>query len=250
MSETDPGYGSEEPGYSREHAGEVGAHRKTVGAPTDHESINVPQTRPGAEENALRAEAERLEHSTFDPEPPLPDDRTEAIEAREVEARSQTGPRSREPEAAPSRRKDPDIDNEEELVRDRIKETRDDLGQTVSALTHKADVKARATEAAGAAKGRAAEAAEVAKGKAAEAAEVAKGKATEAAEVAKGKAAEVADKVREATPDQVKDAADKVTTEARKRPVLLIAAAGTIAVFVLRRMARRAGERTRRGRSR
>ncbi|MFI7439780.1 DUF3618 domain-containing protein [Nonomuraea indica] len=283
MSETDPG-------YSRQHAGQVGAHRSTVGAPTDHESINVPQTRPGAEENARRAEAAREEHEVFDPEPPLPDERTALIEDREGEARSQArtgdtptgrthtnkshtgrtrtddtpagGPRTggarsgnpgpgRDRQAAPSRRADPHTDDEEEHVRNRIQETRADMGDTVAALAHKADMKARASEAAEAAKGKAAEVAGTVKGRTAEVAGTVKGKTAEVAGTAKGKASEVAGMVREATPEQVKDAAGKVTTQARRRPVLLVAAAGAIGVLVVRRMrARRPVGRTRRFRGR
>ncbi|MGW7480468.1 DUF3618 domain-containing protein [Nonomuraea muscovyensis] len=250
MSETDPG-------FSKQHAGQVGAHRSTVGAPTDHESINVPQTRPGAEENALRAEAERDEHEVFDPEPPLPDERTALIEDREGEARSQThagdthtgdthtgdpgGARSGNPRpgrdrrAAPSRHGDTHTD-EEEHVRNRIQETREDMGDTVAALAHKADVKARASEAAETVKGRAAEVAGTVKGRTAEVAGTVKGRTAEVAGTAKGRASEVAGKVREATPEQVKDAADKVTAEARKRPVLLLAAAGALGVLVFRRI--------------
>ncbi|MFG3436661.1 DUF3618 domain-containing protein [Nonomuraea sp. NPDC047897] len=279
MSETDPG-------HSEQHAGQVGAHRSTVGAPTDHESINVPQTRPGAEENARRAEAARDEHEVFDPEPPLPDERTALIEDREGEARSQTrsgdthsdtrsdtrsdihhdphtgdprtgGARSgtprpgRDRRAAPSRRADTGNDDEEEHVRNRIQETREDMGDTVAALAHKADVKARASEAAETAKGKAAEVAGTVKGKTAEVAGTVRGRTAEVAGTAKGKATEVAGKVREVTPEQVKDAADKVTGQARKRPVLLLAAAGAVGVLVMRRMrARRTARPTRRFRGR
>ncbi|MEU4230492.1 DUF3618 domain-containing protein [Nonomuraea sp. NPDC026600] len=234
MSETNPEYRDQ--GYSEQHAGDVGARRTTVGMPTDHESVNVPPTRPGAAENALKAEAARREHGTFIPEPPMADDRTEATEAREGEAESPgTGSGN--------------DDEEEDDVPKNIKDTRDELGNTVAALADKTDVKGRANDAPEAAKGKAAEVAEVAKGRAVEVAELAKDKAAVVADaakdkaavavdVAKDKAAEVADKVRDVTPDQVKDAADKVATEARKRPVLAIAAAG-IVVLLLRRIMRR-----------
>jgi hypothetical protein len=236
MSETDPEYRDQ--GSSEQHAGDVGARRTTVGMPTDHESVNVPPTRPGAAENALKAEAARQEHETFIPEPPMADDRTEAIEAREGEAES-LGAGSGN-----------DDDEEEDEVRKNIKDTREELGNTVAALADKTDVKGRANDAAEAAKGKAAEVAEVAKDRAVEVAElardkaavvadVAKDKATVVADVAKDKATEVADKVRDVTPDQVKDAADKVATEARKRPVLAIAAAAGIVALLLRRIMRR-----------
>ncbi|YCK36384.1 DUF3618 domain-containing protein [Actinomadura sp. ATCC 39365] len=206
MSETDPG-------YSEQHAGDVGARRATVGTPTERESINVPPTRPGAAENARRAELARQEHETFIPETPVPDDRTEAVESRAVEEESLAGGRGED-----------DEEEEEDDVRKSIKETRNELGDTVSALAHKADLKGRATEAAG-----------TAKGKVAEMTGVAKGKAAEVTGTAKGMAGEVAGKVREATPHQVKDAA----TGARKRPVLLLAAAAAVTALVVRRLRKR-----------
>ncbi|MFD1545706.1 DUF3618 domain-containing protein [Nonomuraea guangzhouensis] len=237
MSETDPEHRDQ--GYIEQHAGDVGARRTTVGMPTDHESVNVPPTRPGAAENALKAEAARREHGTFIPEPPMVDDRTEATEAREGEAES-PGEGSG----------DDDDEEEDDDVRKNIKDTREELGNTVSALADKTDVKGRANDVAEAAKGKAAEVAEVAKDRAVEVAELAKDKAAVVADVAKDKAAvvadvakdkatEVAEKVRDVTPDQVKDAADKVATEARKRPVLAIAAAAGIVALLLRRIMRR-----------
>lgn len=204
MSETDPG-------HSEQHAGDVGARRATVGTPTERESINVPPTRPGAAENARRAEAARHEHETFIPEAPIRDERSEAQESLRTEEESLKGTHG-------------DADEEEDDVRKDIKETRDQLGDTVSALAGKADVK-----------GRAGSAAETAKGRATGAAEAVKSKAADAAEAVKGKTSEVADKVGDATPERVKDAAE----EAKKRPVLLIAAAGAVAAFVVRRMMRR-----------
>ncbi|WP_433517765.1 DUF3618 domain-containing protein [Nonomuraea sp. CA-143628] len=225
MSETDPEYG--EQGFSEQHAGDVGARRTTVGMPTDHESVNVPPTRPGAVENAMKAEAARREHETFIPEPALVDERTEAAGAREGETESVRAKHAS------------DEDEEEDDVHKNIKDTRQELGDTVAALADKADVKGRANDAAEAAKGKATEVAGVAKDKAAAVAELAKDKAVVVADVAKDKAAEAAHKVRDVTPDQVKDAADKVTTEARKRPVLVIAAAGALVALVLRRIMRR-----------
>ncbi|WP_221762175.1 DUF3618 domain-containing protein [Nonomuraea sp. WAC 01424] len=224
MSETDPG-------YSEQHAGDVGARRATVGTPTERESINVPPTRPGAAENARKAELARQAHETFIPEVPAPDDRTEMVEDRAAEERA-FAERAAEERAASGRHGKGDHrghrghrDHEEEdEVRRNIKETRNELGDTVSALAAKTDIKSRAAEAAGAAKG-----------KVAEATGVAKGKAAEAAGTAKGMASEVAGKVREATPDQVKDAA----TEARKRPVLLLAVAGAVIAVVVRRLRKR-----------
>ncbi|MEV0612959.1 DUF3618 domain-containing protein [Nonomuraea sp. NPDC050404] len=228
MSETDPG-------RSEQHAGDVGAHRATVGTPTERESINVPPTRQGAADNARRAERARQEHETFIPEAPVPDERSEAAAHQRTEEESMRGERG-----------EGDDEEEEDDVRRDIKETRRQMGETVSELAGKADVKGRASHAAETARDKAGHAAESARDKAGHAAESAKemashaaetarDKAADAAEVVRHKASEVAVKVREGTPEQVKDA----TAEARKRPVMLIMVAGAVTAFVVRRMMRR-----------
>ncbi|MBB5784644.1 DUF3618 domain-containing protein [Nonomuraea jabiensis] len=205
MSETDPG-------YSEQYAGNVGARRATVGTPTERESINVPPTRPGAAENARRVEEERTAHETFAPEPIIPDERAQALEREWAEAES---PRHHHHSGA---RHTPGTaggtgHQEESNVRKEIQETRRELGETVGALAAKADVKARA----------------------AHVAETAKDRAADVAGSVKEKATEMAGKVREGTPHQVKDAAG----QARKRPMLLVAAAGAVTAFVVRRMMQR-----------
>ncbi|GAA3234889.1 DUF3618 domain-containing protein [Nonomuraea helvata] len=145
MSETDPG-------YSEQHAGNVGARRATVGTPTERESINVPPTRPGAAENARHAEEARAEHETFIPEPPVRDERAEAAESQRAEEETVPTPRgSLHDQSSPlhgvRHREEPD-------VRRDIEETRRELGDTVSALAAKADVKARASHAAGSVRGK------------------------------------------------------------------------------------------------
>jgi len=223
MSETDPG-------YSEQYAGNVGARRATVGTPTERESINVPPTRPGAAENARRVEEERTAHETFAPEPITPDERAQALEREWAEAESprhhHSGARHTPGTAGGTGHQ------EESKVREEIKETRRELGETVGALAAKADVKARAAHVAETAKDRAADMAETAKGRAAHVAETAKDRAADMAGSVKEKASEVAGKVREGTPHQVKDAAGR----ARKRPMLLVAAAGAVTAFVVRRM--------------
>jgi hypothetical protein len=263
MSEMNPGR------TDKQHAGTVGARRAAVGEPIDHESINVPPTRPGAAENAHEAERAREGHETFVPEAPQRDDRTDAVRSRAVEEESLEGGEPRH-EQHPSHEQhthkqhhsdDGAGPQDADDVRQDIRQTRQELGETVHALAQKADVKSRAGEAAATAKGRAGHMAETAKGKAAEmtetakekaaeltgtakgkaaemtgtakgkAAEVtgtAKGKATEMAGTVKGKAAVMADKVHDATPEQ-----------ARKRPVLMIAAMGAVVAFVVRRIMRR-----------
>ncbi|GAA1740822.1 DUF3618 domain-containing protein [Nonomuraea bangladeshensis] len=263
MSETDPG-------YSEQHAGDVGAHRATVGAPTEPESVNVPPTRPGATENARRAEAAREGHETFIPEGPIRDERAEAVESLRTEERSMREVHRAERAHGTRRRADDeDEDDGRAAVRRDIEETREQLGRTVSALADKADVKSRAShaaevakdraaEAAGAFRARAAEAAGVARDRAGVAAAVARERAAETAGVAKERASEAAGTVRaraseaavvikdrtsemagqvgEHTPEQMK----AVAVEARRRPALLVAvAAGAVAVLVVRRMARR-----------
>lgn len=255
MSEMNPGR------TDRQHAGTMGARRAAVGEPIDHESINVPPIRPGAAENAHEAERAREGHEIFVPEAPQRDDRTDAVRSRAVEEESLQGGEPRHEE-----HHRPDGENryggqDVEDVRRDIRQTRQELGETVHALAHKADVKSRAGEAAatakgraeqmaGTAKGKAAEMTETAKEKAAEMAGTAKGKAAEVAGTAKGKAAEmtgtakgkaaevagtvkgkatvVADKVHDVTPEQ-----------ARKRPVLMIAAVGAVLAFAVRRIMRR-----------
>ncbi|MEO3869341.1 DUF3618 domain-containing protein [Nonomuraea sp. B12E4] len=224
MSETDPG-------RSEQQAGDVGARRATVGTPTERESINVPPTRPGAAENARRAEDARRGHETFLPEAPVPDERAEAAESSRSEKETVAG-------ASGSREED----EEEDDVRKDIKETRRELGETISALAAKTDVKARASHAAEAARDRASHAAEAARDRASHAAEAAKGKASHAVESArgraghaagtvKGKASEIGGKVREGASHQLKDA-----SRAKKRSMLLVAIAGAVVAFVARRL--------------
>lgn len=62
MTEHDPGYG-----YVDEHAGDVGSRRATIGTPTDEGSINMPQVRPGATENAEEWEKSHERHDVFVP---------------------------------------------------------------------------------------------------------------------------------------------------------------------------------------
>ncbi|WP_431912050.1 DUF3618 domain-containing protein [Nonomuraea jabiensis] len=211
MSETDPG-------YSEQYAGNVGARRATVGTPTERESINVPPTRPGAAENARRVEEERTAHETFAPEPVIPDERAQALEREWAEAESPRHHHHSRTQHTPGTTRGTG-QQEESKVRKEIEETRKELGETVGALAAKADVKARATHVA----------------------ETAKDRAAGMAGSVKEKATEVAGKVRESTPHQVKDAAG----QARKRPMLLVAVAGAVTAFVVRRMMLRRHRRPR-----
>ncbi|MGI5272676.1 DUF3618 domain-containing protein [Nonomuraea sp. CA-218870] len=270
MSETNPGYSDDQ------HAGEVGSRRATVGTPTDPESINVPPTRPGAAENAHEAEARREAHETFIPEAPEPDDRTDAVRSRAVEEESLRGGSSGATAGSGTGRsrhgREPGSgDDEEERVRASIEETRRELGDTVSALAHKADVKSRAAEAAeaareragamaatakaravemtdtakskasemtGTARSRASEMTGTAKAKAAEVTETAKAKATEVSGTAKAKAAEVSGTATELRA-RVYEAAPR---QGAVRPMLFVAAAGAVVAVLVRRSRRRRQE--------
>ncbi|MFB9472700.1 DUF3618 domain-containing protein [Nonomuraea salmonea] len=218
MSETDPG-------YSGQHAGDVGARRATVGTPTDRESMNVPQTRPGAAENAHEAELKREGHETFIPETPIRDERAEADMSHGTEEASLRGSRGDRERRTSSRmstqgaargtgtreRRSGGATTEDELRRE-IEETRRELGATVGALAAKVNMKSRAGRAKDRAKarakeraGRAAEAARIRAGHAAEvtkertghAAEVARERAGHAAEVTKERAGHAAELTRE-----------------------------------------------------
>ncbi|MFG1943138.1 DUF3618 domain-containing protein [Nonomuraea sp. NPDC048826] len=276
MSETNPGYSDDLP------AGEVGSRRATVGTPTDPESINVPPTRPGAAENAHEAEARREAHETFVPEAPEPDDRTDAVRSRSVEEESLSGTSGggtsgtggtsagtgRSPENTtpyqtgaattgmpvtghPGHRREPDGgEDEEEQVRASIRETRRELGETVSALAHKADVKSRAADAAVAAKERAGTMAASATAKARAAASemtgTAKAKASEMTGTAKAKASEMTGTAK-AKASEMTGTAGELRAKAyeaapgqgAKRPVMLVAVAGAVVAVLVRRARRR-----------
>ena len=255
MSETDPG-------FSEQHAGYVGARRATVGEPTDRESMNVPQTRPGAAEHAHEAELAREGHETFIPETPVQDEREEAAGHSRTEEKSLRGSRgakerrasarmSTQGEAVPARgdghrtasgreasgRRSPPM-TEEDLRRE-IEETRRELGATVGALMEKANVKNWAGHAAGRAKARArsraGHAREAARERAGHAAEAAR----ERAAAVKGRAshmADVAGRARAGMPEHVRDAA----AGAGRRPALLLVmvAAGAVSAFALRQIMR------------
>ncbi|WP_431900465.1 hypothetical protein [Nonomuraea sp. bgisy101] len=191
-----------DPGFSEAHAGDVGARRATVGTPTDHESINVPPTRAGAAENAEAAAEARTPHEEFVPEPPIPDEKAEAEAA--ARARKERDDQDTRTTGAgrPGGTGSRTAGGAEDDMGKDMTETRRERGGTVEAMVNKADVKGRASGMAGA---------------------------------AKDKVAAVADKV----PDQVRDAAGKVSAEAKRRPRLMIAAAGALALLVARRLLRR-----------
>ena len=261
MSETNPGHAD------RVHAGDVGARRATVGTPTDRESVNVPPTRPGAAENAHEDEIRRRPEETFIPETPEPDDRTDAVRSRAVEEESLRGgaPVSGSGPATSYRkdghtqdghRKDGHRSGDEEAqLRESIEEPRRELGETVSALAHKADVKARAAEAAESAKHRAAEMAHTAKAKAGELTGTARTRAHEMTGTAMARAHEVTGTARTKAHDMTGTARTKAhelsgkavelkDRQRGKRPLLMAAVAGAVVVVLFRRARKRRQETT------
>jgi hypothetical protein len=91
----------------------------------------------------------------------------------------------------------------EQLQQD-IAQTRQELGETVEALVHKTDVKARAQE-----------------------------KLDETTASVTGKADELVEKARSATPDPVARAASETSRTAREKPAVLVLALGGVSVLAL-----------------
>src|SRR4051794_10192735 len=119
-------------------------------------------------------------------------------------------------------REDVTATDDAEALRSEIEETREELGDTVAALAHKTDVKARA------------------KDKVAETRERVEEKKDEAAAKLRETKDDVAAKVQEKTPEPVQQRAEQVagTAKANKKP-LAIGAAVAAALLVLRRVVRR-----------
>jgi len=203
MTETDP----DRPDRKPADAGVTGARRQEIGkpvAPEDSGSLNVPQSRPdGTPTEDLGVPAAERDGS-----PRLTEDATTG------------GPNAGKPN--------------KESVRQDIEKARRELGDTVEALVHKTDVKGRVQETAtqvgddlrrmGAAT---ADTATEMVGRMKEA-------APEMVERVKGAAPEMVGRVKEMTPVEIKDAAEKVTTEAGKRPIATIAAVAALALIVFR----------------
>lgn len=111
-------------------------------------------------------------------------------------------------------------------LREQVEHTREELAQTVEALSAKADVKARAQDKAEAAKQQA-----VAK---AEELEV---KAADAADQARARAVQVGRTVQAKTPEPVRHTTTQLAGQARSHPGLLVAgaAAAVITAWAVRR---------------
>jgi hypothetical protein len=179
-----------EPGTARPSAGEVGVHRQDVAEPvTEPVSLNaVPQRGTAAEAGGRESEE--------DMDGDIHRDNQRDRGATRTEARTD---------------QDRDQDRDEiSEVRQEIERTRDDLGDTIEALTAKADVKGRAQE-----------------------------RLHETAMGARAKASGVAERVREATPGPVRGTVGRVGEQARRRPGAFAAAGATVTAFIiLRRVVR------------
>ncbi|WP_214411660.1 DUF3618 domain-containing protein [Sphaerisporangium fuscum] len=192
MSETDPVGAPYHPT-----AGEVGLRRQEPGTATPESagpSLNVPQVHAPPKPYVKPV----VSHGRGDPLAGLSETPARAAAGHPPQVSAAHGGA----EAPPSRRHRP---SEEELLRDEIVRTREELGRTVEALAQKVDVKARAQQ------------------KMVETKAAAKEKAAEVAERLRGAAAHSAVSAREGAPGMLKGVAGRVSAEARRRPGLLVA---------------------------
>ncbi|WP_449065027.1 DUF3618 domain-containing protein [Planomonospora algeriensis] len=210
MSETDPGRGRDVAP-----AGTTGSRRQEIGTPVppdERGSLNIPPN----ESAPKGAAGPRGEGTPADDLglPPWESDETPDLVRRD--RGSVRGP-----------------ETPEEAVRREIEETRRELGDSVEALVHKTDVKGRVQE-------KAAHMGDDLKRMGAATA----GTATGMLDRVKGAAPEVLDKARQATPAEVRHAAEKVSTEAGRRPVATLAVVGAVALAVVRVLRRRRSGRS------
>ncbi|GGL13180.1 DUF3618 domain-containing protein [Planomonospora parontospora] len=210
MSETDPGRGRDVAP-----AGATGSRRQEIGTPVppdERGSLNIPPNEPGQRgATGLRGEGAPTDDLGL---PPWESDGTPDLVRRD--RGSARGP-----------------ETPEEAVRREIEETRRELGDSVEALMHKTDVKGRVQE-------KAAHMGDDLKRMGAATA----GTATGMLDRVKGAAPEVLDKARQATPAEVRHAAEKVSTEAGRRPFATLAVVGAVALAVVRVMRRRRSGRS------
>ncbi|MFC4056905.1 DUF3618 domain-containing protein [Planomonospora corallina] len=198
MSETDPG-----PGRDMSEAGVTGARRQEIGTPIPSDergSLNIPpnepETRPGAGSGRGASTGDLG----------LPPWEGGTPQSFGSDAGAVRGPQS-----------------PEEAVRREIEETRRELGDSVEALMHKTDVKGRVQE-------KAAHMGDDLKRMGAATA----GTATGLVDRVKGAAPEMLDKAKQATPAEVRHAAERVSTEAGRRPAATLAVLGAVALVVVR----------------
>ncbi|GAT65840.1 alanine-rich protein [Planomonospora sphaerica] len=208
MSETDPGRGRDVAP-----AGATGSRRQEIGTPVppdERGSLNIPPNEPRGAAGS-RGEGTPTDDLGL---PPWESDGTPELLRRD--RGSARGP-----------------ETPEEAVRREIEETRRELGDSVEALVHKTDVKGRVQE-------KAAHMGDDLKRMGAATA----GTATGMLDRVKGAAPEVLDKARQATPAEVRHAAEKVSTEAGRRPFATLAVVGAVALAVVRVMRRRRAARS------
>ncbi|MFI6511120.1 DUF3618 domain-containing protein [Streptosporangium sp. NPDC050855] len=227
MTETDPGGARPQP-----EAGTTGARRKEVGEPVTPEesgSLNIPPRQPddaSDEEDDPGTAASRRDGVARSPEAlsavPGPADTTPY---------ANTGAGSTEAKIGKTVGDD---GNDAESVRRDIEEARRELGDTVEALVHKTDVKARLQETASQ---KVDDLRKVGAATASSATEMV-GRVRAAAPEMVGRvreaAPEVVGRVKEVSPVDIKDAAGRVTTEAGKRPVATAAVMAAIALVLFR----------------
>ncbi|MEU0521747.1 DUF3618 domain-containing protein [Streptosporangium sp. NPDC006007] len=223
MTENDPGGG----GHDIPDAGAVGARREEVGTPIPSDermSLNLPPK----ELDGMSAAHPVVPSSRHDGTPRLPEGTaggTGAPEAAPAPGRRAAGGTGLSAAGAGSGQAGTgaaggaDSGTSKESVRRDIERDRRELGDTVEALMHKTDVKGRVQETA----------TQVGD-------ELRRVRAATATT-----ATEMVERVKEATPVEIKDAAGRVTTEAGKRPVALVAAVAVLGLVVFRALSRGRG---------
>ncbi|GAA4067789.1 DUF3618 domain-containing protein [Nonomuraea soli] len=184
------------------HAGDVGARRATVGEPTDEMSVNVPPTRPEALENAREAQAARTGEERFVPEPPSPDERIPADDENVRAMGDDLKAMDQDARTAPR-----SVMDEPPPSHAVFQEESMSTGPTPDPAVTPEERQARE--------------------------QVQQTREQVGTTVsALADKADIKQRLQEVTPD-------KVVEEAKKRPKLLIAAAGVVAMVVLRRLMRR-----------
>ncbi|WP_248960134.1 DUF3618 domain-containing protein [Sphaerisporangium perillae] len=225
MTETDPIGAPERPT-----AGEVGLHRQEPGTATPESagpSLNVPEVHVPPKPYVKPV----VSHGRGDPLAGLSE--TTTVQAAAEPPSVHTVAESQK--APPRGRHDGKRGSEADRLRDDIVRTREELGRTVEALAHKVDVKSRAQQ-------KMADTKAAAREKAAGVADRLRGVASHSARTATEKAGTT----REAVPVRLKDVAGQVSTQARRRPAVVIAiGAATMVGAGLLNWAERRGTRTR-----
>ncbi|GGS70275.1 hypothetical protein GCM10010156_31380 [Planobispora rosea] len=221
MTETDPGRHDRE----QTEAGTAGSRRREVGTPVpadERGSLNLPPNDPGLA-------------STGSADATGPGDAGTPSDDLGIPREQRDG--TSRPTGVPAGM------TVEEAVRRDIEETRRELGDTVEALVHKTDVRSRVQHTAASMgdqlKERVQHTAANVGDDLKRMGTATTATATGLVDRVKGAAPEMMDKVRDATPTEVRNAAGRVSAEAGKRPVATMAVAGALALLVVRVMRRR-----------